>query len=120
APRRTEASPALALAAMRAILTRKRGLTPYSQAGMHLPLLVQTWAQRSASGVPAPPPIRSIRPVTIAGAFAPLLPVSIPAGSIIGQAVTHFPHRVQASRLASTRPCRASRKEGPPASAVMP
>jgi hypothetical protein len=80
--RRTAASPSFDLAAIRAMLTMKRGLMPCSQAGMHLPLLVQTWVQRSASGVPGPPESRSRMPAAIAGAFA--------AGAAEGQAVGLF------------------------------
>jgi hypothetical protein len=75
---------------------------------MHLPLLVQTRAQRSASLVPSPPASRSRMPPTIAGALAAPAPRSIPAGSTIGHAATHLPQRVQASRISSTRSCRAS------------
>jgi hypothetical protein len=103
----------LAFAAIRAMLTMKRGLMPYSQAGMHLPLLVQTCAQRSASLVPSLPASRSSTPPTMSTASAG----SSPAGSTIGQAATHLPQRVQASRMSLTLPCRASKNEMPPASA---
>src|SRR5262245_34293322 len=89
------------------MFTIKRGLTPYSHAGMHLPLLVQTCAQRSASAEPAPPASKSKTPLTMSVA----LPESSPAGSTIGQAVTHFPQRVQASSVSSTRSCSASTKD---------
>src|ERR1022692_1232149 len=52
AARRTDTSPSLALEATRAKFTMRRGLIPCAQAEMHLPLLVQTAAQRSASGGP--------------------------------------------------------------------
>ena len=94
AARRTVASPCLALEATRAMFTMRRGLIPYSQAEMHLPLLVQTCAHRSASGVLAPPASRPNTPPAIEVAFA----LSRPAGSTIGQASTHFLQRVQASR----------------------
>src|SRR5215471_1491064 len=93
--RRTASAPSPALDATRAMLTRKRGSTPYSQAGMHLPLLVQTAAQRSASGVPGPPARRSRAPSTMARESAGFRP----AGSTMGQATTHFPQRVQASSV---------------------
>src|SRR5882724_8305910 len=76
---------------------------------MHLPLFVQTCAQRSASAVPAPPASKSRMPSTIGIASA----LSKPAGSTIGQAATHLPQRVQASSVSSTRLRNASTKVPP-------
>jgi len=81
---------------------------------MHLPLLVQTWAQRSASGVPGPPASRSSTPSTIGIALVG----SSPAGSTIGQASTHFPQRVQASSVASIRAFTAAMNKPPPSAIV--
>src|SRR5437016_5568791 len=86
---------------------------------MHLPLLVQTCAQRSASGVPSPPASRSRTPPTMAGALAAPSPRSIPAGSTIGQAATHLPQRVQASSVSPTRACKASRNSDPSDSVII-
>ena len=84
----------------------KRGLTPYSQAGMQCPLPVQISAQRRAVAGPSPVRIRSMTPDATASASD----TSSPAGPGIGQTRTHSPHFVQASRMPARRISSAAKK----------
>ena len=72
---------------------------------MQLPLPLHTEAQRTASGLPQPPVIKSTMPVAVAAASAP----PSPAGAVIGQASKQAPQRVQASAIASPRALKSSR-----------
>src|SRR5262244_3712340 len=74
----------------------KRGLTPSSQADRHRPEPVHVAAQRAPRLDASPPPRRiSNTSVTIAVGSR----VSMPAGPAVGQTSTHFPQRVQRSRM---------------------
>src|SRR5581483_1112132 len=90
----------------RAIASRKRGLTPYSQASMQWPLSVQEEAHfREASG-PSPVRKRSITPVmTATGEASAML-----AGATLGQTSTHLPHLMQASSISPVRSLKAASK----------
>jgi hypothetical protein len=85
--------------ARRAIVSRKRGLTPSSHALMHSPLSMQEVAQRREASGPSPWRTMSSTPLMTSAGLAS----ARPAGFTLGQTSTHLPHRVQASSMSSTR-----------------
>src|SRR5262249_12934828 len=105
-------SPVCARAKPRANCTMKRALMPSGQAGMQLPLPLQTDAHRTASALPLPPVIKSTIPaVGSAASASPSL-----AGPVIGQTLKQTPQPVQPSPTTSPRPLKSSTY---PASSVL-
>src|SRR2546429_406573 len=92
--------------ATRAMLRRKRGLTPSSQTLMHSPESTQELAHlRDASG-PSPVCTRSSTPAIAACGSASAMPAAL----VIGHASKHLPHLVQLEAISSARACRAVSK----------
>jgi hypothetical protein len=106
ARRRVARSDSFRRIAPRAMASRKRGLTPSSQASMQWPLSMQEDAHfREASG-PSPLRTRSITPAMTSVGEAP----ARLAGATLGQTSTHLPHLVQASSMSPVRSFRAASK----------
>src|SRR4029078_4781132 len=93
--RRSVGSLSFRIIASRAIVNRKRALSPESHSLMHSPLAMQALAHFSDSAAPLPNRRISSTPLTTALGSAP----PRPAGAAIGQTLKQAPHLVQASSM---------------------